>query len=86
MYETLKILEQQGLLDKCVKQGIVSITLAGHKFIYETYLKEKKKTIKNSQAITNTSIITKTDEKTIYRIIKKMNWTNNKSDLQLFPL
>lgn len=73
MYETLKILEEQGLLDKCVKQGIVSITLAGYKMIYETYLREKKKRIKNSQAITNTSIITRTDEKTIYKIIKKMS-------------
>jgi len=72
MYETLKILEDKGLLDKCVKQGVVSITLAFHKMIYETYLKEKKQTKSNSQAITNTSIVTKTSEKTIYRIIKKM--------------
>ena len=40
--------------------------------IYETYLREKAKVDKNSQAITNMSIDTKADEKTIYKIIKKM--------------
>ena len=71
MYEILQELEGKNLLDKLVKQGIVSITIAGHKMIYEIYLKELK-TNKKAQAITNTSIDTKTPERTIYRIIEKM--------------
>ncbi|EKT3962766.1 hypothetical protein RYR30_001943 [Flavobacterium psychrophilum] len=71
MYEILRNLESNALLDDLVKQGIVSITIAGHKMIYEVYLKELK-TVKKTQAITNASIDTKTPERTIYRIIKKM--------------
>lgn len=71
MYKTLQELEDMNMLDKLVKQGIMSITIAGHKLIYEIYLKELK-TNKKAQAITNTSIDTKTPEPTIYRIIKKM--------------
>jgi hypothetical protein len=71
MYKILQQLEDVNLLDKLVKQGIVSITIAGHKMIYEVYLKELK-TVKKAQAITNTSIDTKTPERTIYRIIKVM--------------
>jgi len=71
MYKILQELEDVNLLDKLVKQGIVSITIAGHKMIYEIYLKELKSNDK-PQAITNTSISTKTDERTVYRIIKKM--------------
>jgi len=71
MYKILQELEDVNLLDKLVKQGIVSITIAGHKMIYEIYLKELK-TNKKAQAITNTSIDTKTPESSVYRIIKKM--------------
>jgi ribosomal protein L13 len=72
MYETLKLLEDKGLFKTLIKQGVLSITIAGHKMIYETYLREKSKTGSNSQAITNTSIETKTPERTIYKVIKKM--------------
>ena len=72
MYETLKILEEKKLFDKLVRQGIISITIAGHKYIYETYLREKIKGNKTSQAVINTSIETKTPESTIYKIIRKM--------------
>lgn len=72
MYETLKILEEKNLFNNLVKQGIISITIAGHKFIYETYLREKSKGIGTSQAVTNTAIETKTPESTIYKIIRKM--------------
>jgi hypothetical protein len=71
VYEYLKLLEKRNLLDLLVKKGIVPITLAGHKLIYEVYLKEMKSNSK-SQAITNTSIETKTPERTIYRIIAQM--------------
>ena len=67
MYETIKILEEKNLFKSLVKQGI--ITIAGHKYIYETYLKEKG--IKTTQAVTNTSIETKTTESNVYKIIKK---------------
>ena len=75
MYEILQKLENDSLLDQLVKQGIVSITIAGHKLIYEVYLKELKKE-KKAQAITNTSIETHTPERTIYRIIKTMEKSN----------
>ena len=72
MYEAIKILEEKNLFDKLVKQGIISITIVGHKYIYETYLREKAKGNKTTQAVTNTSIETKTPESTIYKIIRKM--------------
>jgi predicted transcriptional regulator len=72
MYEALKILEEKNLFDQLVKQGIISITIAGHKYIYEMYLREKEKGNGTSQAVTNTSIETNTPESTIYKIIKKM--------------
>ncbi len=72
MYESLKILEENNLFDTLVKQGIISITIAGHKYIYETFLKEKSKGIGTSQAVTNTSIETATPESTVYKIIRKM--------------
>lgn len=75
MYKILQQLEDNNLLDKLVKQGIVSITIAGHKMIYEVYLLNLK-TEKKAQAITNTSIETKTPERTIYRIIKVMESSN----------
>lgn len=71
MYEVLRKLEDFNLLDKAIKQGVVSITIAGHKKIYEVYLREIEVN-KKPQAITNTSIETKTPESTIYRIIKSM--------------
>ena len=71
MYEYLKLLEKKNLLGVLITKGIVPLTLAGHKLIYEVYLKELKENIK-SQAITNTSIETKTPERTIYRIIAQM--------------
>lgn len=67
----LQQLENVNLLDQLVKNGIVSIVIVSHKKIYETYLLELKKE-KKPQAITNTSIQTKTPERTIYRIIKSM--------------
>lgn len=72
MYESIKILEEQNLFDRLVKQGLISITVVGHKFIYETYLKEKKKGNKTVQAVINTSIETGTPESSIYKIIRKM--------------
>lgn len=72
MYEKLKQLEDLRLLDQLVKNGIISITIAGRKMIYEVYLKEFKKERNKAQAITNTSESTKTPERTIYRIIKLM--------------
>jgi hypothetical protein len=72
MYETLKILEEKNLFDNLVKQGIISITIAGHKYIYEFYLREKQKGNGTSQAVTNVSIETRTPESTIYKIIRKM--------------
>ena len=72
MYEVIKILEEKNLFDRLVKQGIISITIAGHKYIYETYLREKAKGFKGKQAVTNTSEVTKTPERTVYRIIQKM--------------
>lgn len=71
MYEVLQELANANLLDKAIKKGVVSITLAGHKLIYEIYLRELK-SVKKSQAITNTSVETKTPESSIYRIIKVM--------------
>lgn len=72
MYEAIKILEEQNLFKELVKQGLISITIAGHKYIYETYLKEKGNGNGTSQAVTNTSIETRTPESTIYKIIRKM--------------
>jgi hypothetical protein len=72
MYETLKILEEQNLFKTLVKQGIISITIAGHKYIYEQYLREKAKGIGTAQAVANTSVETNTPESTIYKIIRKM--------------
>ena len=72
MYESLVILEEQGLLSGLVKQGIVSITLAGHKLIYEVYLKERAKGLSTSKAVLNTSIETKTPESVVYKIRRKM--------------
>ena len=72
MYETIKMLEEQNLFDKLVKQGIIPITIAGHKYIYEIYLREKENGIKGKQAVTNTSEITNTSERTVYHIIKLM--------------
>ena len=71
MYKILQQLEQYNLLDTLVKSGIVSITIAGHKKVYEVYLLELRKERK-PQAITNTSIQTNTPERTIYKIIKSM--------------
>ena len=72
MYEAIKILEEKNLFDTLVKQGIISITIAGHKYIYETYLREKAKGNGTSQAVTNTSFETGTPERAIYKIISKM--------------
>ncbi len=72
MYEAIKILEEKNLFDTLVKQGVISITIAGHKYIYETYLKQKLKVNKKSQAVTNTSIETKTPERTVYDVIRRM--------------
>lgn len=72
MYEILQELEKHNLLDKLVKNGVVPITIAGHKLIYEVYLCEMKKCNDKPQAITNTCESTKTPERTIYRIIRKM--------------
>ena len=41
MYKHLQRLEEMNLLDTLVKQGIISITIAGQKLIYEVYLKER---------------------------------------------
>jgi predicted transcriptional regulator len=76
MYKYLQILDDKDLLSDLVKQGIISITIVGHKFIYEAYLREKEKGNKTSQAVTNTSIDTKTPESTIYKIIRKMKSSN----------
>lgn len=70
MYKILQQLDNN-LFDQLVKQGIVSLTIAGHKKVYEVYLVELTKE-KKTQAITNTSIQTNTPERTIYRIIEKM--------------
>jgi len=72
MYKHLQKLEELNLLDTLVKQGIISITLAGQKMIYEIYLKEKNVAKNKTEAVVNTSIETKTPERTIYRIIKAM--------------
>lgn len=71
MYEILQQLDEHNLFDKLVKSGIVSLTVAGHKKVYEVYLIERQKE-KKPQAITNTSIQTNTPERTIYKIIKEM--------------
>lgn len=71
MYKILQQLESYNLFDQLVKSGIVSITIAGHKKVYEVYLLELKK-VRKPQAITNTSIQTNTPERTIYRIIESM--------------
>ena len=71
MYELLKKLDNIQILDELVKKGVLSITIATHKSIYEVYLLELKKD-KKAQAITNTSIETKTPERAIYKIIKAM--------------
>jgi hypothetical protein len=78
MYETIKILESNNLFDQAVKQGIISITIVGHKYIYEQFLREKEKGHKTTQAVTNTSIETGTPESTIYKIIRKMKTTTKK--------
>ena len=60
------------LLDTLVKQGIISITIAGQKLIYEVYLKERNIAKNKTEAVVNTSVETNTPERTIYRIIKSM--------------
>ncbi len=72
MYKTLKILEDKNLFNEMVQQGVISTTIAVHKYIYETYLGEKEKGVKTTQAVTNVSIETGTPESTIYKIIRKM--------------
>ncbi len=72
MYKHLQKLEELNLLDTLVKQGIISITLAGQKMIYEVYLKERSSAKNKTEAVVNTSIETNTPERTIYRIIKAM--------------
>ncbi len=72
MYKHLQRLEELNLLDTLVKQGIISITIAGQKMIYEVYMKERKSAKNKSEAVVNTSIETNTPERTIYRIIKAM--------------
>ncbi len=72
MYDIIKTLEEKNLFSHLVKQGIISTTIVGHKHVYETYLKEKADGYCTSQAVTNTSIETRTPESTVYKIIKKM--------------
>ena len=72
MYKHLQRLEEMNLLDTLVKQGIISITIAGQKLIYEVYLKERNIAKNKTEAVVNTSVETNTPERTIYRIIKSM--------------
>lgn len=72
MYKHLLQLEEINLLDTLVKQGIISITLAGHKMIYEIYLRKRTLGEKKMEAVVNTSVETGTPERTIRWIIKKM--------------
>lgn len=72
MYKHLQRLEEMNLLDTLVKQGIISITIAGQKLIYEIYLKKRKDGEKKMEAVVNTSVETGTAERTIRRIIDAM--------------
>lgn len=72
MYKHLQKLEDLNLLDSLVREGIISITIAGQKLIYEVYLKERKTAKNKTEAVVNTSVETNTPERTIYRIIKAM--------------
>ena len=71
MYDKIIQLQKAEMFEELVKAGIIPITIAGYKLIYEVYLRERKKHPK-PQAISNTSEETKTPERTIYRIVKKM--------------
>ena len=72
MYELLNQLEESNLFDVLVKQGIISDTIAKHKYIYEFYLTERRKGYKTIQAVKFTSIKTRTPKSTIYKIISRM--------------
>ena len=76
MYETIKELEEKGLFQKAVESGLISITVAGQKMIYEIYLKIRQQGYKDGfgkrQSVLRTSIETKTSEANIYSIIKRM--------------
>lgn len=72
MYEMIKELEQKDMLKKCIKCGIIPVTVIGQKLVYEVYLKLKREGHSGKQLITNVSEETKTPERTVYRIVKKM--------------
>ena len=72
MYESLKKLEEQGILNTLIKQGIISVTLAGHKYVYEIYMREKEKGLSTTEAVAITSDLTKHSESVIYKIMRKM--------------
>lgn len=65
-------MEELNLLDTLVKQGVISITIAGQKLIYEHYLKRRKDGEKKMEAVVNTSVETGATERTIRRIIATM--------------
>ncbi len=74
-YAVLKKMESEGMLKEAIKSGVVSVTLAGQKMIYEVYLnayKENKLITNKRQAAVATSIKTNTSLRHVFRIIKDM--------------
>lgn len=72
MYELLKKLEDSEMLDKAVSKGIISVTIAGQKFIYEMFLRNMKRYKKKPKAVEETAIETDCSTRYVYRVITKM--------------
>lgn len=70
-YELLEMLKNDGVLEYVVEKGIIPVTLAYHKVVYENYLNERKFR-KKSEAILQTSVNCDMSTRQVWNIIKNM--------------
>lgn len=71
-YELVCELEERGLLQECINRGIVPITIAGNKLMYEIYLKHYEETGLKMDAYSRTAEEFRVTERTVERVVKKM--------------
>jgi len=70
-YKLLTIIDNSGLLEQLLNAGIVSVTIIGHKNIYERYIKLRV-SHKSATAVTIVSEEYKCSESTVWKIINDM--------------